>query len=271
MGETPCRAQCTQPLDCAVSMTMNTNFLRVAALASLTFVVGCASGRPAFTQMPADALLQFALTKLEARDWDEATQALQQFTFQFPTHARYQEARFRLGDAYFGKKEFITAAAEYSRLAGDHPAGEFADDARFRVCESYERLSPRAQLDQQYTEAAVDHCESLVAYYPDSPFVPRAREVAQNMRERLAEKMFLAGEFYFKLRAYDPALKYYDDTMKAYPTARIAPKVLLRMYEAYQRIGYADEAKDARDRLLRDFPTSDEAKRIQAVSVRDVM
>lgn len=217
--------------------------------------------------MSADSLLQYGLGKLEARDWDDAVQALQQFTFQFPAHERYQEARFRLADAYFGKKEFITAIAEYSRLAGDYPQGEYSDDARFRACESYTRLSPKVQLDQQYTQSALDHCESLVAYFPDSPFAPRAKELADEMRNKLAEKMFHAGDFYFKLRCYDCAVKYFDDTLRAYPTARVAPRVLFRLFEAYQLLGYTDEAKDVRERLIRDFPASDEAKRIQLISV----
>jgi outer membrane protein assembly factor BamD len=245
----------------------NTAPLRIAALASLALLAGCASGQPAFSRMSADSLLQYGLGKLEARDWNDAVQALQQFTFQFPAHERYQEARFRLADAYFGKKEFITAIAEYSRLAGDYPQGEYSDDARFRACESYTRLSPRVQLDQQYTQSALDHCESLIAYFPDSPFTPRARELADDMRNKLAEKLFLAGDFYLKLGAYDSAVKYFDDTLKAYPNAKVAPRVLFRMFEAYQRMGYADEAKDVRERLIRDFPTSEEAKRIQAISV----
>src|SRR5919106_4768052 len=110
-----------------------TNLLILVTSLALAGPLACASGRPAFQTMSADSLLQYGLNKLEDRKWDDASQALQQFTFQFPTHPRYQEARFRVGDAYFGKKEFISAAAEYSRLSNDYPAGPYADDARFRV------------------------------------------------------------------------------------------------------------------------------------------
>lgn len=237
---------------------------------TLAGLAACASRGPVYQGMSADSLLQVGLNKLEQRKWDDAAQALQQFTFQFPTHARYQEARFRIGDAYFGKKEFISAAAEYSRLSNDYPAGPYADDARFRVCESYARLSPKPQLDQQYTHAAIDHCQSLVAYYPQSPFVAEAQEITLRMQNKLAEKMFTAGEYYFKIRAYDSAVKYFDTTLKAYPQARVTPRVLYRLFEAYQELGYREEADTTRERLLSEFPTSEEARRLQGASVVDV-
>lgn len=238
--------------------------LAAAAFAGLLAMGACGGRRQIYTGMTADSLLSLGMNELQGRHWDKAVQALQIFTYQFPTHDRYQEARFGVAEAYFGKKEFISAAAEYSRLATDYPAGEYADDARFKVCESYSRISPRPQLDQEYTRAAMDHCESLIAYYPDSPFVPRAREISGEMRDKLAEKLFRAGEYYMKINHWEGAAKTFDDTLTRYPGATIAPRALYRMYEAYQELGYREEAEAARERLLRDFPDSQEARRLSS-------
>jgi outer membrane protein assembly factor BamD len=211
-----------------------------------------------------DALFERAIAKLYERDWTDAITLFERFTIQYPTHPRLQEARFRLSEAYFGKKEFITAANEFDRLAKDYPAGPFADDARFKVCDSYYRLSPRPQLDQQYTRAALDHCQSLITYYGTSEFAPRAQELLTDLQEKLAQKEFLAGEFYFKRNAYDSAIIYYESTVRLYPQASAAPRALLRLHETYRILGYKEEADAARDRLLKDYPTSPEAQQLQA-------
>ena len=242
-----------------------TKALFTTLIGGLALLAGCASRGPAVSQMPPDSLLELGLQKLAERDWDDAIEALQPFTIQYPSHARYQEARLRLADAFLGKKEYISAAADYVRLAADFPSGEYADDARFGVCAAYAALSPRPQLDQQYTEAALDHCQALANVFPDSPFTPGAAELAQEMRDKLAEKMYRTGDYYFKLRAYDSAVQYLDDTLELYPGAAVVPRVLLRLYQAYQALGYSDEAQGARERLLRDFPSSEEAARIRSV------
>ncbi|HEY0811369.1 MAG TPA: outer membrane protein assembly factor BamD [Longimicrobiales bacterium] len=226
-------------------------------------VAACASGSPNLTQLGADALMDRAASYLAERKWSDAVAAFEQFTIRFPNHARVQEARFRLGEAYFGKKEYITAGEEFNRLASDYPAGPWGDDSRFKVCESYYRLSPKTQLDQQYTRAAIDHCQSLVAYYPNSEFVQRAQQLADELRNKLADKEYQAGEFYFKRGAYDSAIIYYEVTLRDFADTSYGPRALLRLYQTYQNIGYKEEAETARARLLKDFPNSPEARGLQ--------
>jgi outer membrane protein assembly factor BamD len=234
-----------------------------AAAAVLVMISACASSNASrLARLDADELFREGETALRAREWNDAIEALERFTLTFPTHPRNQEGRFLLGSAYMGKEEFITAANEFARLADDYPAGPWADDARFKVCEAYAELSPHPQLDQEYTKAAIEHCQSLITYYPDSEFVPRAQEILDRMIGKLAEKQYLAGEFYRKRGAIDSAILYYERMIEEYPTAPAVPKALLRLYEAYRRIGYAEEAEAARERLLREFPDSEQAREL---------
>lgn len=228
---------------------------------------GCASSGPNLSTLDADALLVRGLERLEAENWDQAIRALEQFIFQYPTHARYQEARFRLGDAYAGKNDRLIAASEYGRLADDFPNGPYADDARFRVCEMYQELSPIPARDQEYTVTAIDHCRSLRAFYPDSEFAPAAAEIITELENKLAQKELETGNFYFDAEAFDPAIIVYQHLLEKYPTSRAAPVALLRMYEAYTEIGYAEEAQEAKDRLLQQFPDSEAARQVRGTQV----
>jgi outer membrane protein assembly factor BamD len=241
-------------------------FKRAALFSTLVALVACGKRPDAVQQLSPEALYEQAQAALERRDWSDAIELFERFMIQFPTHGRVAEARFRLGEAYFGKKEYITAGTEFSRLANDYPAGPWADDARFKVCESYQRLSPKPQLDQQYTRAAVDHCQSLLTYYPNSDFAPRAREVIMALRSKLAEKDFLTGNYYRKLKAYDSAIIYYDSAVRNYAETSVAPRALLALYETYQILGYKEEADAAKERLLKDYPSSPEAKQVQGAA-----
>jgi outer membrane protein assembly factor BamD len=236
---------------------------RTAVLSLSLILAACATGAPAAEQTTPEALFERALTALHKEDWTEAIAAFDRFALSYPTHPRIQEARFYLANAHFGKKEYVTAANEYARLASDYPAGPWADDSRFKVCESYYRLSPKPQLDQQNTRAAFDHCQSLLTYYPTSEFVPKAQEMISDLRKKLADKSFMTGEFYYKRGAYDSAIIYFDATLHDYPDTAVAPRALHRLFETYQKLGYKEEAETTRQRLLKDYPTSAEAKLLQ--------
>ncbi|HEX7118249.1 MAG TPA: outer membrane protein assembly factor BamD [Longimicrobiales bacterium] len=227
----------------------------------------CSARGPVLQQLSADALYEHAVKSLEAEEWDEAIRALVQLTSRFPSDPRIQEARFRLGNAYFGKEEYVSAAAEYVRLATDYPSGEYADDSRFKTCESYYRLSPKPQLDQQYTQAAIEHCEALVAYFPQSEYSPKAKALVDDLYDKLAHKILLNGEYYFKRQAYDSSIIYFEDLLRRYPDSTYAPKALLRLVQTYQRLGYREEMEAAKERLLREFPDTAEAGEAREITL----
>lgn len=234
----------------------------------LTLLAAACSSRSASEQnLTADAALERGLTAIQNRKWSDAATALERFIFQFPTHPRAQEARFLLGEAHLGRREYLTAIAEFNRLASEFPASPWADDARFKVCESYSRLSPKAPLDQEYTLAGIAHCQSLVAYYPTSDFVERAKEIETDLTNKLADKEYLNADYYYKSGAFDSAIIGYDRIIKEFPATPAAPRSLLRLYQAYSKLGYKEEATAAKDKLLKDYPTSDPARQLTGGTV----
>jgi outer membrane protein assembly factor BamD len=169
------------------------------------------------------------------------------------------DRQLRLGP---GAKEYITAASEFGRLAADFPGGSYADDAQFNVCESYRRLSPDIELDQQYTQAAIEQCQIVVAYFPQSEYVSRATQIVAELTDKLAHKLYATGDYYMRRKANDSAILYFDLAVKTYPMSVWAPRALSRMMDAYRNLGYDTELNATRARLLKEYPESAEAKMI---------
>ena len=233
---------------------MTIRFKSFFAAAAIAISAACASGGPSVKQVEPNTLWQQAMEKLAARKWADASQMFERFTLEFPTDSRYQEARFHVGEAHFGAKEYITAATEFARLAADFPGGAWADDAQMQVCESYRQLSPDIELDQQYTQTAIEQCQVVVAYYPQSEFVPKATQVVVEMTDKLAHKLHATGEYYMRRKANDSAILYYELTVKTYPTSSWAPRALSRMIDAYHNLGYETEEKATLARLQKEYP-----------------
>ena len=247
-------------------MTRSRRWIAALSLSVLAACGGKEGPKVAGREAP-DALMERGLAELREEQWLEAIQIFERLVLEYPGYARIPEARLHVAEAYMGREEFVTAAGEYLRLANDYPAGPLADDSRFGACEAYRRLSPDIQRDQQYTSGAVEHCESLIAYYPDSEFVARAREIIADMKNKLAEKVYIAGEFYRKNGAFDSAIIYYEDVLEQYPQSTFAPRALLELVTVYRTIGYADEARLARERLLQEYPDSAAAREVQAIAL----
>lgn len=233
-----------------------------ATLAVALTLIGCSKKLPQDAS-PAE-LYAIGTEEHSRRHWQQAIEGLQRFLFQDPGNTKADSAQYLIADSYYNQKQFLTAAAEFLRLAQNRPAGPLADASRYRACESYSRLSPRPELDQEYTEEAIDQCLSVSLLYPGSPYADQADQVVRELTDKLARKVYLNAEYYFKRRAYDSALVYLEHLLETYRGAAVEPKGLLMAYEAYYRLGYTQEAQQMRDRLLGEYPDTSEASKIRS-------
>lgn len=223
---------------------------------------GCGPHRPPAPLGP-DVLYTQGMTAYRAGKHGRAIQRLDEFLRANVGDPRAPEARMTLGRAHMARKEYVLAAGEFTRLINETPPDSLQRAARFGICEAYMRMSPKAQLDQEYTTGALAHCESLGTYYPGTPEAERAGKWVGELQAKLAQKAYDTGIFYMKRGAYDAAVIYFNETVQQYPGTPFAPAALLRLVESYRTIGYKEEAEEARTRLLRDYPQSAEARTLQ--------
>ncbi len=234
--------------------------LALTTLAATLSLSACPKGLP--RGLPPDELYRLGVESYEEQRWGRAIEALQRLLLQDPGHPKADSAQYLIGESYFQQKQFLTAAVEFLRLAQNRPAGPLADDSRYRVCESYYRLSPRPELDQEYTEDALDQCRSVALLYPTSPFASESAARVRELTDKLARKHFLNARYYFRRRAYDSALVYLEYLLENFKGASIEPEALLTLYQTYRKLGYVQEGEETRERLLREYPDSQQAREL---------
>jgi outer membrane protein assembly factor BamD len=246
------------------AMTIHRTLRRASlALAAAAALSGCALFRSPPPLTP-DVAYARGMEAYEAGRWGRASDLLQQFVSVSGPDPRLKPALMALARARMERREYVTAAADYLRVVTQFPGDPEAQDGRYGLCEAYYRLAPRAQLDQEYTVTAMTYCESYAQYFPASERAAVARGYVVELRERLAEKMYLNGFYYFRRGLHDASIVYFGRVADEYPGTAHAPLALARLVEAYGRLGYREEEAAARGRLLREYPQSTEARALSA-------
>jgi outer membrane protein assembly factor BamD len=237
---------------------------RITLALLLLLVTGCGARQENLALLPPDDMFARATSEYEARRYDRAINLLEFFVSQYLGDERAPEARMMLAESHMARREYVTAAMHYQRMVNDFPFHPRALEARFQTCEAYQRLSPRPALDQQYTISAIIHCESVAENFPATPEAEQAREYIGELRLKLARKSYDTAMQYFRRRAYDAAVVYFQEVVERFPDTEIAPTALEQLIETYERIGYVEDAEDARQQLLREYPQSPEAQALRA-------
>jgi outer membrane protein assembly factor BamD len=202
-----------------------------------------------------------ALAEIEFRDGDheEVQRVLNRLFVAFPSYQRTPEARLLLADSYFADEQYITAASEYRRFIDRYPGDTRAPVAAIGLCKSSAALSPEIQRDQSLTEDAELVCRNVATDYGGTPQGEEAARIAGDMRLKLAQKQYMIGAYYFRRKYWDSSIMYWDWVERDYPETVWAPRALLGIMRAYEKIGYQDLVEETRKKILDSYPNSPEA------------
>lgn len=215
------------------------NTYSIILLASL-FMVSCASKN---TIRPGDSLedaFEKSMALYDNERYGDAAGAFETvLTIGRGTNIA-QEAQYYLAESYYNDRQYLIAATEFRRYATNYPRSERRREAEYKEALSYYEMSPRYNLDQTETYRAIELFQLYIQRYPTSEYIEQSRERIDELRNKLAQKNFRAGELYMRVRSYEAAAIYFGVTMERYPESRWAERALANQIGAY--VAYAENS-----------------------------
>jgi outer membrane protein assembly factor BamD len=143
-----------------------------------------------------------------------------------------------------------TAASLYERVAKKYPRSEFAGEALFRA--------GSLRLERRQYATAFAAFQRVVTDHPDTPnfnrIIGRQYDISTALIDGAHPRWWgvVPSPFANRGRGVD----YAETILKNAPHSDYAPLSLMNIARAHQRAGQPEEAKDALDRLISDYPRS---------------
>ena len=224
----------------------------------LMVITAACGGGPRPAPPAPEAELVRARALVHQGDFGDALPIFQRISFELsPSQPEYAEVRYWIGESHFQLGDFPQAAMEFRRAADGSPESEWAPQALLRAGDANLKQWRRPELDPSFGEAALAIYQELAGRYPESAAAGRAVLHVRALQAQFAEKLYKTGQFYLKRRAYDSAILYFKEVIANYPEAPRAADALLRLVEAYRRIGYEDERVETCEHLRRFYPQAE--------------
>lgn len=153
---------------------------------------------------------------ISEENYEDAREYLIHITSFYPGNDLADDAQYLIGDTYYREEKYENAIVEYEMLINRYPTSEFVDNAYLHLGLSYLALSPSYYLDQDITKKAITYFDEVIVGYSKSECVEEAREGKLRALNKLAKKVFKAGNFYFDRGKYKSAEIYFDEVIKNY-------------------------------------------------------
>ncbi|GAC1515847.1 MAG: hypothetical protein NVS1B4_08030 [Gemmatimonadaceae bacterium] len=235
--------------------------IKLLALATLVFTGAC---RPEWSPKlfpTTDGLYRASLREYQRKEWENAAKGFERLTTDLPARdTLLPRAHYYLGMARAHNGEFLLAAQELTRLTESFPDDSLSPVALLEAGHAYAKLWRKPNLDAQYGQTALSTYQTLLALYPNSPLRSAATAEIARLQQWFATKDYDAGMFYFRRKAYDPAIIYFKDIVRLYPTAPRVRDAQLRLVDSYRAIRYKDDAAEVCATLRQGYPADPDVR-----------
>jgi outer membrane protein assembly factor BamD len=252
----------------------------IPSLLSAALLCACASGnavditKPVTGAAASDAAKAYdrGISEKKDKNYLEATRYLESVRNNFPYSQYAALAELALADMHFERDDYAAAAVAYQDFVKSHPSHGKADYAAFRVGLAYFEdkpsdwflLPPSHEKDQGPVRQALEALQRFVTAYPKSDFVPKARDLINECRERLAAHDRYVAGFYWKRKAWRGAagrLISIADKYGDLDNGKLRTDSLWRAAVAYQFANDAKLQRETLERLVQEAPPGDPHRR----------
>jgi outer membrane protein assembly factor BamD len=236
---------------------------KTALLLGLATAVLCGCGRKDNVVEDAgpEALYQRGFDAMEASNYVGATQYFNALEASYPFSPETRQAQLDLIYLYYRSQQpeqAVDATEEFERENPTHERIDYCLYMRGRIYfdqapNILERmfkvdLSVRPPKDTLRSFATF---QELIRRFPNSEYVPDARQRMVFLRNRLTQYENYVAQYYIKRGAYVAAVNRAKYALEHYPEAPELEKTLQILVLAYEELGMTDLATDAR-RVLRE-------------------
>ena len=248
------------------SIKENLYFLRYFFIVLL--IISCSSNE----QLPDERLIEKELydqaqSRLKSASYSTAIISLESLESRFPFGRYAEQAQAELIYAYYMNSQFEASESAAQRFINLHPRhshtgyayymkglAAFTDDAglfsRYFQSDLFKREIIMAQR-------SFDELSDFISRYPNSKYVPHAKQRMIYLRNLLAEHEIYVAKFYMKRGAYLAAVGRAKYVIEHLPKTPQTPYAISILIEAYEILGYP-ELKDANLKILNsNFPDFD--------------
>ncbi|MCK5833976.1 outer membrane protein assembly factor BamD [bacterium] len=202
----------------------------------------------------ADLLFERGKAYFNEEKWSKSVSSFTEYAYSYPYHEAIAEGTFLLAESYYNDGQFDLASMEYRRVSQRFEESEYAERAEIMIGEAFLASSPRTDLNQDKTRAALEYFKDFIIFHPSSEYLEQAQDGIQRCREKLAKKEYDIAITYFKLKKWETVILYADLIEEEYNGTSLIPKTLLLKAKVYLELP-GEEAKGIS--ILTDLATYD--------------
>jgi outer membrane protein assembly factor BamD len=189
------------------------------------------------SKQPDKVLFDRAMDAMKHNRFDVARMTLQTLINTYPDSEFIARAKLAVADSWYaegGTTAMQQAEIEYKDFKTFFPNMPEAAEAQLKVANIHYEEMEKPDRDFTHAMRAEDEYRALIQEYPDSKYVPKAKQRLREVQEVLADREFGIGHFYYMRMAYPAAIARLKTLVERYPLYSGADQALYLLGQSYE-------------------------------------
>ena len=128
--------------------------------------------------------------------------------------------------SYFKQRDYLNASHYFSEHYKNKRQSPFAEECEYYTGYCYYMQSPRAELDQASTYAAIEAFQLFLVRHPESKFKEDAEKYLAEMKDKLVDKSYLTAKLYYNLEQYKASIIALNNSLEDYPETKYREELM---------------------------------------------
>jgi outer membrane protein assembly factor BamD len=189
------------------------------------------------SKQPDKVLFDRAMDAMKHNRFDVARMTLQTLINTYPDSEFIARAKLAVADSWYaegGTTAMQQAEIEYKDFKTFFPNMPEAAEAQLKVANIHYEEMEKPDRDFTHAMRAEEEYRALIQEYPDSKFVPKAKQRLREVQEVLADREYGIGHFYYMRLAYPAAIARLKTLVERYPLYSGADQALYLLGQSYE-------------------------------------
>ena len=241
-----------------------TQLLSLSLLGLALCVSGCRKDKDFENELSADQLYERGIEALNRNNWSRAIGAYKALQTRYPFGRYTEQSMIDLSYAYYKADEPENALSTLDRFIRTYPAHPSVDYAYYlKGLVNYsqnqgflEKLMPDRvrDRDQSMARDAFEDFGELIRRFPDSRYVPDARQRMVFLRNNLAAYEIGVAQYYLRRKVYIAAVNRARYALETYPNTPQLSEALIVLVKAYDKLKLPELSEGSMAVLALNYP-----------------
>ena len=224
------------------------NRLLILVFLCAIFCTSCNQFNRIIKSTDSDMKYEMAKDFYDRHDYNRALQLFDLLQASFRNSPKGEDITFLTAQCYYLQDDYDIAAYYYNKFIQTYPFSVDAEKAAFMNAYCSYLLSPAASLDQTSTHTAIKQLKSFTERYPESDSLDRAKQLLENLNDKLEEKDYNMCQLFYKMESYNAAITSFENLLKNYPNTKHREEILYDMAKTYYDYAENSVAEKQRER-----------------------